>query len=189
MAEVAIEAVSSAVDRGGADFANHPRRRVVVLRPTGAGKTTTLRLVAGLEEPDAGMRIGGRKVNGEPPARATWPSCSSNTLYASQRVRQHRLPPRSPARRMPELHVAAKVREIARPLQIEDKLDIAPRIYQVARCSASIGACAVRRPAIYLMDEPLSSLDAKLRGLRIELKHPGRSGTRSHMSPMTRSRQ
>jgi multiple sugar transport system ATP-binding protein len=82
-------------------------------------------------------------------------------------------PLRSPARRMPELHVAAKVREIARLLQIEDKLDSrATHLSGGQMQRVAIGRALVRRPAIYLMDEPLSSLDAKLRAdLRIELKH------------------
>jgi multiple sugar transport system ATP-binding protein len=74
---------------------------------------------------------------------------------------------------MPEPQVAAKVREIARLLQIEDKLD-SPATHlsggQMQR--VAIGRALVRHPAIYLMDEPLSSLDAKLRAdLRIELRH------------------
>ena len=180
MAEVAIEAVSKrfgateavqdfSLTIGDGEF-------VVLLGPTGAGKTTTLRLVAGLEEPDAGkIVIGGREVNGEPPAsRDVAFVFQQYSLYPHLNVFDNiAFPLRSPARRMPELHVAAKVREIARLLQIEDKLDSrATHLSGGQMQRVAIGRALVRRPAIYLMDEPLSSLDAKLRAdLRIELKH------------------
>ena len=81
-------------------------------------------------------------------------------------------PLRSPARRMPEPRSTRTVQEVARLLQIEDKL--ANRATQLSGGQmqrVAIGRALVRRPAIYLMDEPLSSLDAKLRAeLRIELK-------------------
>src|SRR5438552_10286538 len=180
MAEVAIEAVSK---RFGATEAVQDLSLtirdgefVVLLGPTGAGKTTTLRLGAGLEEPDAGkIVIGGREVNGEPPAsRDVAFVFQQYSLYPHLNVFDNiAFPLRSPARRMPELHVAAKVREIARLLQIEDKLDSrASHLSGGQMQRVAIGRALVRRPAIFLMDEPLSSLDAKLRAdLRIELKH------------------
>ena len=180
MAEVAIEAVSKRFGATEAvrDFSLTIRdgEFVVLLGPTGAGKTTTLRLVAGLEEPDAGkIVIGGREVNGEPPAsRDVAFVFQQYSLYPHLNVFDNiAFPLRSPARRMPEPHVAAKVREIARLLQIEDKLDSrATHLSGGQMQRVAIGRALVRRPAIYLMDEPLSSLDAKLRAdLRIELKH------------------
>jgi len=180
MAEVAIETVSKRFGATEAmrDFSLTIRdgEFVVLLGPTGAGKTTTLRLVAGLEEPDAGkIVIGGRNVNGEPPAsRDVAFVFQQYSLYPHLNVFDNiAFPLRSPARRMPELHVAAKVREIARLLQIEDKLDSrATHLSGGQMQRVAIGRALVRRPAIYLMDEPLSSLDAKLRAdLRIELKH------------------
>ena len=180
MAEVAIEAVSK---RFGATEAVqdlsltiHDGEFVVLLGPTGAGKTTTLRLVAGLEEPDAGkIVIGGRQVSGEPPAsRDVAFVFQQYSLYPHLNVFDNiAFPLRSPARRMPEPQVGAKVREIARLLQIEDKLESrATHLSGGQMQRVAIGRALVRRPAIYLMDEPLSSLDAKLRAdLRVELKH------------------
>jgi len=180
MAEVAIEAVSK---RFGATEAVQDLSLtirdgefVVLLGPTGAGKTTTLRLVAGLEQPDAGkIVIGGRKVSGEPPAaRDVAFVFQQYSLYPHLNVFDNiAFPLRSPARRTPEPQVAAKVREIARLLQIEDKLDSrATHLSGGQMQRVAIGRALVRRPAIYLMDEPLSSLDAKLRAdLRVELKH------------------
>jgi len=148
---------------------------VVLLGPTGAGKTTTLRLVAGLERPDAGtVHIGGRDVTAEPPAaRDVTFVFQQYSLYPHLTVFDNlAFPLRAPARRMPEAQIEPTVREVARLLQIEDKL-----AGQVTRLSGgqmqrvAIGRALVRRPAVYLMDEPLSSLDAKLRGeLRVELK-------------------
>src|SRR5882724_12417745 len=129
MAEVAIETVSKRFGATEAmrDFSLTIRdgEFVVLLGPTGAGKTTTLRLVAGLEQPDAGkIVIGGRTVSGEPPAsRDVAFVFQQYSLYPHLNVFDNiAFPLRSPARRMPEPQVAAKVREIARLLQIEDKL-------------------------------------------------------------------
>jgi multiple sugar transport system ATP-binding protein len=148
---------------------------LVLLGPTGAGKTTTLRLVAGLERPDQGqVRVAGRDVTAEPPAaRDVAFVFQQYSLYPHLSVFDNRaFPLRSPARRMAEADVAARVREIARLLHIEEKL--ASRATQLSGGQmqrVAIGRALVRRPSIYLMDEPLSSLDAKLRAeLRVELK-------------------
>jgi multiple sugar transport system ATP-binding protein len=148
---------------------------VVLLGPTGAGKTTTLRVIAGLEKPEAGeVRIGGRVVNAEPPAaRDVAMVFQQYSLYPHLSVRENlAFPLRSPVLRTPPEQVARKVAEVARKLRIEHKLDNrATQLSGGEMQRVAIGRALVREPAIYLMDEPLSSLDAKLRAdLRIELK-------------------
>jgi multiple sugar transport system ATP-binding protein len=148
---------------------------LVLLGPTGAGKTTTLRLVAGLERPDTGrVQLGGRDVTAEPPAaRDTTFVFQQFSLYPHLSVYDNlAFPLRSPARRVPEDRIARRIEEIARLLHIEDKLgNRATQLSGGQMQRVAIGRALVRRPAIYLMDEPLSSLDARLRGeLRVELK-------------------
>ena len=148
---------------------------VVLLGPTGAGKTTTLRLAAGLESPDSGsVRIGGREATFDPPAaRDVAFVFQQYSLYPHLSVYDNlAFPLRSPVRRVPEPDIEKRVREIARLLHIEEKLhNRATQLSGGQMQRVAIGRALVRRPAMYLMDEPLSSLDAKLRAeMRIELK-------------------
>ena len=148
---------------------------VVLLGPTGAGKTTTLRLVSGLEKLDAGhVSIGGRQVNDETPAqRDVAMVFQQYSLYPHLSVRDNlAFPLRSPILKTPEEEISRKITQIAEILQIPHKLDNkATELSGGEMQRVSIGRALVRDPAIYLMDEPLSSLDAKLRAdLRVELK-------------------
>ncbi|MCH5376118.1 MAG: ABC transporter ATP-binding protein [Planctomycetes bacterium] len=148
---------------------------VVLLGPTGAGKTTTLRLIAGLEKADAGtIRIGGRTVNAETPAqRDVAMVFQQYSLYPHMTVRDNlAFPLRSPILKTPEDEIARKVQAVAEVLHIPHKLNNkATELSGGEMQRVSIGRALVRDPAIYLMDEPLSSLDAKLRAdLRVELK-------------------
>src|SRR5579871_6452439 len=148
---------------------------VVLLGPTGAGKTTTLRLIAGLEYPDDGaISIDGRDVTKEPPAaRDVAFVFQQYSLYPHLTVYDNlAFPLRSPARRLPEAKVRERVQAIAELLRISGKLDNrATRLSGGEMQRVAIGRALVREPAIFLMDEPLSSLDAKLRAeLRLELK-------------------
>ena len=148
---------------------------VVLLGPTGAGKTTLLRLVAGLEAPDAGrVAIGGRDVTGLTPAqRDVAMVFQQYSLYPHMTVRENlAFPLRSPVLRTPAEEVARRVAEVADILRIGHKLaNKATALSGGEMQRVSIGRALVRSPQAYLMDEPLSSLDAKLRSdLRVELK-------------------
>ncbi|HEY5795694.1 MAG TPA: ABC transporter ATP-binding protein [Bosea sp. (in: a-proteobacteria)] len=179
MAEIALTQVSKrfgavkAVDDLSLTIADG--EFVVLLGPTGAGKTTTLRLAAGLEDPDDGrVFIGGVDVTDLPPAaRDVTFVFQQYSLYPHLSVFDNlAFPLRSPTRRTPEDEIRRAVGEVARLLRIEDKLqNRATQLSGGQMQRVAIGRALVRRPAIYLMDEPLSSLDAKLRSeLRIELK-------------------
>ena len=148
---------------------------VVLLGPTGAGKTTTLRLIAGLEKPDTGdIQIGGTSVTNLTPAqRDVAMVFQQYSLYPHMSVRDNlAFPLRSPILKTPEDEIARKVREVAEVLHIPHKLDNkATELSGGEMQRVSIGRALVRDPQVYLMDEPLSSLDAKLRAdLRVELK-------------------
>lgn len=148
---------------------------VVLLGPTGAGKTTTLRLIAGLENPDSGdIRINGRSVLRDMPAdRNVAMVFQQYSLYPHLTVRENlAFPLRSPMLRTPEAEIARKVAQVAEVLRIPHKLDNKATALSGGEMQrVSIGRALVRNPSIFLMDEPLSSLDAKLRAdLRIELK-------------------
>ncbi|MEQ1686330.1 MAG: ABC transporter ATP-binding protein [Burkholderiaceae bacterium] len=148
---------------------------VVLLGPSGAGKTTTLRLVAGLERPDVGqVHIGGRDVTALAPAlRDVAFVFQQYSLYPHLSVFDNlAFPLRSPMHPTSEAEVKRKVLEVARMLRIDDKLqNPATKLSGGQMQRVAIGRALVRDPSLYLMDEPLSSLDAKLRNdLRLELK-------------------
>jgi multiple sugar transport system ATP-binding protein len=162
----ALDGVSMTIPDGGF---------VVLLGPTGAGKTTTLRLIAGLDAPDAGdVRIDGASVLADMPARRDVAMVFQQySLYPHMTVRDNlAFPLRSPILNWPEPQITARVAEVAEVLRIAHKLDNkATRLSGGEMQRVSIGRALVRRPRIFLMDEPLSSLDAKLRAeMRIELK-------------------
>ncbi len=165
----AVQAVS------GLSLAAASGEFIVLLGPSGAGKTTTLRLVAGLEAPDAGrVHIGGRDVTAEPPAlRDVTFVFQQYSLYPHLSVFDNlAFPLRSPMRPLAESRVRDKVVEVARLLRIDDKLaSPATKLSGGQMQRVAIGRALVREPAVTLMDEPLSSLDAKLRNdLRLELR-------------------
>ncbi|WP_282120639.1 ABC transporter ATP-binding protein [Ruegeria atlantica] len=179
MAEVVLESISKsfgnlkAVDDISMTIPNGAF--VVLLGPTGAGKTTTLRLISGLEKLDSGtVRIGGRDVGIDTPAqRDVAMVFQQYSLYPHMTVRENlSFPLRSPILKTPEDEIARKVNEVAEILQIPHKLDNkATELSGGEMQRVSIGRALVRDPQIFLMDEPLSSLDAKLRAdLRVELK-------------------
>ena len=148
---------------------------VVLLGPTGAGKTTTLRMVSGLDNPDSGqIYIGGKSMQGLIPAmRNVAMVFQQYSLYPHLTVRQNlEFPLKSPLLKTPRNKIDEKVKAVSSILQIEHKLDSKATVLSGGEMQrVSIGRALVRTPSIFLMDEPLSSLDAKLRSdLRIELK-------------------
>jgi len=148
----------------------------VLLGHTGAGKTTTLRVIAGLERQDAGdVLFDDEAVNTFAPAdRDIAFVFQQYSLYPNMTVFDNlAFPLRSPLRKAPAAEIQIRVTEVAEKLRITHLLD-----RKTAKLSGgemqrvSIGRAIVRQPRIYLMDEPLSNLDAKLReALRIELQH------------------
>lgn len=148
----------------------------VLLGPTGAGKTTTLRIIAGLERQDEGnVLLDDEVINNLPPAvRDVAFVFQQYSLYPTMSVYDNlAFPLRSPMRRLAETEIRTRVQEAAEKLRITHLLE-----RKTARLSGgemqrvSIGRAIVREPRIFLMDEPLSNLDAKLReALRVELQH------------------
>jgi multiple sugar transport system ATP-binding protein len=179
MAEVALSGITKRFGQhlavSGLNLTIADGEFLVLLGPTGAGKTTTLRLVAGLERPDAGIvTIGGIDVTRAAPAeRDVTLVFQQYSLYPHLTAYDNlAFPLRSPARRVPEDEIKRRIGEIAAMLRISGKLqNRATQLSGGEMQRVAIGRALVRRPAIYLMDEPLSSLDAKLRAdLRLELK-------------------
>ncbi|MBE1290004.1 MAG: ATP-binding cassette domain-containing protein [Rhodobacteraceae bacterium] len=179
MADVTLNGVSKSFDEETAlhnvTMTVQDGSFVVLLGPTGAGKTTMLRMVSGLDKPDAGsVMIGGRDMAGLTPAQRNVAMVFQQySLYPHLTVRQNlEFPLKSPILKMPQAEIDKKVGEVAEVLQISHKLDNKATALSGGEMQrVSIGRALVRNPSVYLMDEPLSSLDAKLRSdLRIELK-------------------
>ena len=147
----------------------------VLLGPTGAGKTTTLRLIAGLDKPTSGqVFIDGIDVADWGPAeRDVALVLQQYSLYPRFTVRENLdFPLKSNIRRIPDAEIAKRVARVAKTLRIEHLLDRkTDRLSGGEMQRVSIGRAIVREPRVFLMDEPLSALDAKLReALRTELK-------------------
>ncbi|HZU88595.1 MAG TPA: ABC transporter ATP-binding protein [Stellaceae bacterium] len=162
---------SPAVD--GIDLAAREGEFLVLLGPSGCGKTTLMRMIAGLEEPSAGrVLIGGRDVTGLPPrARNLAMVFQSYALYPHLSVyRNIAFPLR--ARRFDRRAIDGKVRWAAAMFGLDHLLDRRPRqLSGGERQRVALARAVVREPVAFLLDEPLSNLDAKLRTLaRDELK-------------------
>ena len=151
-----------------------PTELLVVLGPTGAGKTTLLRTIAGLEMPEAGrVEMGGEDITHRLPAgRGVALVFQNFSLYPDWTVRRNmEFPLRAPGRRLKPAEIEERIRWAGSLLRIGDLLE--RRVEQLSGGEmqrVAIGRAIVRRPRLFLMDEPLTNLDAKLReALRVEL--------------------
>jgi ABC-type sugar transport system ATPase subunit len=144
----------------------------VLVGPSGCGKSTLLRTIAGLEEPTGGrVLIGGRDVTGEEPSkRGVAMVFQSYALYPHMTVAENMEFGLEMAK-VPKAERRAAVEAAARTLRLTDYLDRKPRALSGGqRQRVAIGRAIVRKPAVFLFDEPLSNLDAELRvEMRLEL--------------------
>lgn len=145
----------------------------VILGPAGAGKTTTLRIIAGLDRPDSGsVLLGGQDVGGwEPKDRNIAMILDNLALYPNKTGFENIASPLI-IRRVPWPEIETRVAEIAATLKISHILKRLPKTMSGGeRQRIALGRALIRTPILFLLDEPLSSLDAMLRiELRAELK-------------------
>jgi multiple sugar transport system ATP-binding protein len=177
MAEIVLERISK-VFSGGVAAVDDVSLRIgdgefmVLVGPSGCGKSTLLRLIAGLEDVDAGaVYIGGRDVTDlQPRDRDIAMVFQSYALYPHMSVRQN-LGYGLKVRRLGKIETAERVERVARLLRLDELLDRRPAALSGGqRQRVAMGRAIVREPKAFLMDEPLSNLDAKLRvGMRAEL--------------------
>ena len=158
----------------GVDLEIRAGELFVVLGPTGAGKTTLLRTIAGLERADSGtIAMDGRDLAARSPAERDVALVFQNfSLYPDWSVRRNlEFPLRAPGRALDEAKIQERVAGAAAILRIEALLDRPARKLSGGEMQrVAIGRAIVREPRLYLMDEPLTNLDAKLReALRVEL--------------------
>ena len=143
----------------------HDQEFMVLVGPSGCGKSTALRMVAGLEEISAGrVSIGDRVVNDVPPKdRDIAMVFQSYALYPHMSVRDN-LAFGLKLRKVPKPEIERRVNEAAETIQLQKLLDRKPKeLSGGQRQRVALGRAIVREPAVFLMDEPLSNLDAKLR--------------------------
>jgi len=145
---------------------------VVLVGPSGCGKSTTLRMVAGLEEISAWtIAIGGRVVNDVPPKDRDIAMVFQNyALYPHMSVYEN-MAFGLKLRRYPKKEIDARIQDAARILGLQDMLQRRPKALSGGqRQRVAVGRAIVRKPAVFLFDEPLSNLDAKLRvQMRVEI--------------------
>ena len=145
---------------------------IIFVGPSGCGKSTTLRMIAGLEEISSGeLKIGDRVVNDvEPKDRDIAMVFQNYALYPHMTVYDN-MAFGLKLRKVPKAEIDKMVREAAKILDLEPLLDRKPKALSGGqRQRVAMGRAIVRNPKVFLMDEPLSNLDAKLRGqMRIEI--------------------
>ena len=178
MAAVTISKLVKSYDNGFVavkqiDLAIRDHEFMVLVGPSGCGKSTTLRLIAGLEDISSGeIRIGDRVVNDvEPKDRDIAMVFQNYALYPHMTVRQN-LGYALTLRKVPSSDIETKVQQAAQMLSLGDQLDKLPKTLSGGqRQRVALGRAIVRQPQVFLFDEPLSNLDAKLRAeMRYELR-------------------
>ena len=156
----------------GIDLAIEEGEFVVFVGPSGCGKSTLLKLIAGLEPATGGLiRIGGQVVNEVPPGKRDLAMVFQNyALYPHMTVRDN-LGFGLRMSNLPPAEIAARITDTARILRLDALLDRYPRALSGGqRQRVAIGRAIARRPKVLLFDEPLSNLDAELRGqTRLEI--------------------
>ncbi|MEM8788978.1 MAG: sn-glycerol-3-phosphate ABC transporter ATP-binding protein UgpC [Pseudomonadota bacterium] len=181
MAEVVLENLTKrwgdfiGVDNQSLQIAD--KEFLVLLGPSGCGKTTTMRMIAGLEEPTAGrIYIGARMVNDDLPKDRDVAMVFQNYgLYPHMTIFDNIAYPLR-VRGTPKSEIAPRVQRAAEQVELTEFLDRKPKALSGGqRQRVALARAIVRTPKVFLMDEPLSNLDAKLRvTMRAELKHLSR---------------
>ncbi len=179
MASVRLEGISKVFDKGKAQAVSDLNLNIedgefmVLVGPSGCGKSTTLRMIAGLESPTSGeIYIDGRRVNDvEPKDRDIAMVFQRYALYPHMTVREN-LGFGLKLRKYSRADTAKRVDEASEILGIRELLDRKPRhLSGGEQQRVALGRAIVRRPSVFLFDEPLSNLDAKLRShMRTEIK-------------------
>ncbi|BBZ42921.1 ABC transporter ATP-binding protein [Mycobacterium parmense] len=170
MAEIVLEHVNKSYPDGAAavkdlNLTVADGEFLILVGPSGCGKTTTLNMIAGLEDISSGeLRIGGQRMNEKAPKdRDIAMVFQSYALYPHMTVRQNIAFPLTLAK-MKKAEIAQKVEETAKTLDLTELLDRKPsQLSGGQRQRVAMGRAIVRHPKAFLMDEPLSNLDAKLR--------------------------
>jgi len=174
MAQVVLERLSKVFQGPGGELVRavdnlclvvEDQELLVLVGPSGCGKTTTLRLIAGLEEPTAGaISINGQDVTGLPPKERDIAMVFQNhALYPHMSVYEN-MAFGLKLRHYPKAEIDQRVRDAAQILELADCLDRKPAaISGGQRQRVALGRAIVRRPRVFLLDEPLSNLDAQTR--------------------------
>src|ERR671928_314381 len=177
MAEVALRQIVKTFEKTpavrGIDLDIQDKEFIVLVGPSGCGKSTTLRMIAGLEEASSGeIWIGGDLVNDVPPKDRDIAMVFQNyALYPHMTVFEN-MAFGLKLRRIPRPEIRERVEDAARILDITDLLERRPKqLSGGQRQRVAMGRAIVRHPKVFLFDEPLSNLDAKLRvAMRTEIK-------------------
>ncbi len=155
-------------------FKSQAREFVVLFGPAGAGKSSTLNMIAGISEPTYGeLLFNDRSLKGVPPERRNFSMAFENYALYSHLTNFENLAFPLRARKMPEGEIKRQVQKMAELLHIEGMLDRKPGFLSGGqRQRVALGRCLIRQADIYLLDEPISHLDARLRiQMRAELKN------------------